>query len=349
MQRISIFTLLSILILTANSLFSVDKNSEDVTFEVPEGKISLDREPGDFVIYHNKFGGNNRIVIMIYLEEDHYYLKSIGLDYEEVNTFHINITPDTEEVTDMGIIEGDIANQDLKNTQIDLMNFMMKRFEEKDNPFFPNLLVEDPWPGFGYTLIYDFRFWIPILNIYERYEEENRESTFKVIRFGNLDHYEQDYILNYDQREPDILTGPLYKFPQAEPNDVVFDGLMLKLDQNWEVLPDQNIALLSVNDERYSYFNINTLAKEQVGLSAYQIFSWELKNSKGYIRPESIEIFQFQGIPTLEYTIIDETTKLETKSIMLIFDRGEHISIVSFGAYLSVYEENKEYFDLIIY
>jgi len=130
---------------------------------------------------------------------------------------------------------------------------------------------------------------------------------------------------------------------------VIFDDLLLTLDENWEVIPEQNIALLSVNGERYSYFNINTLAKADVPLSSYQIFTWELKNSKAYIRPDSVEIFQFQGIPVLEYTIIDENTSIETKSIMMVFDRGEYISIVSFGAYLSVYNENQDYFDNIIY
>jgi hypothetical protein len=332
---------------------SLEENpaSEADILNFNDSNVLTASEFGDYAVYENKFGNNNRIVTIVYLGDQHYFCKSFNKDNNEINEFDLVMAYKNEslEIEKFGIKTGNIKNIDLQNTQIDFMNiFDFRRIQDVE--LFPEtILAEDPWPEFGYTLVHDFRYWVPLLNLYNRYEQDDESSYFKLIRFGKLSDTNQEKILNFTGIDTGIDNSPSILINEKDETSIVFDGLEISLDENWTINSQNNMAVFEVDNERYSYFHIQTFSKEQIPLNESELFTWDLMNSTGYILPNTVEISQINNIPTLKYIVLDEETLKKTITIMMIFDRGDSTSIVSFGSYLSFYNDNADYFNKILY
>jgi len=351
------FTLFLIIMMTISaSMMLTAQENENRTFyndllKLDDSEVLSSPSPGDYIIYESSFAETELIVTVLYLGNREFFFKTFNKENYGINEFKAQIINNNGryEIGSLNIKSGNLSNTDLQLTQLDFLKMLNARTRINTADFPKIVRSSEKWEDIGTTFQYEFRFWVPIANLFHRFDVNNRQNTFKLIRFGRIGADQEDSILNFTGLDTAFDNSPTTILRKTEKMTASFDGISIPLDENWVPIEESKTAILNFDNERYSYINIQTVSNDKMPPNAYQFLNWHILNSKAFIIPESVEIYDFKGIPTLKFVVYDEKSLKKTVSVIMLYNRGDFTSILTFGSYLNFYTDNKAYFDKILF
>ena len=305
---------------------------------------------GDYVVYRNTVEEQEKIYTIICIEEWTYYVKVNNLETGQIGEFNIMMTlKDGElQIGNLVLVSGDLGSSDMKHAQIDFINIFTNR-SIQDVSLFPNtIVVEQPVQGFKYSFINTYKYWVPVFNFYGRNIIQDPTKGLKLIRFGTLSQVNRDEVLAFTGLDASEDTSPSFKLERKRSKAVTFDGMGIPLDENWTTAED-NMAIFNLGETTYAYIQILSFAKEELDIDAHVYFTQTMMNTTEYIPPVTVETGSFKAFPYVKYVEYDKAAKQKSQIIIMYFDRGEGISVLIFSASKNFYDENKAYFNDILF
>jgi len=155
--------------------------------------------------------------------------------------------------------------------------------------------------------------------------------------------------------EPEILAGPVLQgsvgsLVPGEPVPVLMDGLSIPLDANWQRGGDGVYRIGGVTGGD-AYCTVESLDLADFGNSdSFDLIKLFILYSGGTLLPEGLRIFVYDEYPCLFYRVWDPVRKQVTVQYRMFVPRsGTAVSVVSLGVFESVYNENRAYFDGILF
>ncbi len=306
---------------------------------------------GDYVIYKSNFGNNEMIITIISMGNRDFFFKTFDKNNYEVNEFKATLILDggEYELGDIALKSGDSNSEDLKLAILESVSMFNVRKNINTSEFPKAINASIDWEAVDDTVQYNFRPWIPIVNMYNRTYSDNRVNGLKLIRFGRLQKNREADILNFTGLDTSFDNSPTSVIKELPMNPTAFDGMNIPLDLNWTSAEKANTSEILVDDQRYAYINIQTVPTENIDESSYLFLNKLILNNRKYILPESVDFLDFKGTPSLKYVIFDEGTLKKSIAIVMLYNRGEYTSILSFTSYLKFYSDNRGYFNKVLF
>jgi len=150
--------------------------------------------------------------------------------------------------------------------------------------------------------------------------------------------------------EPVPVPGPSVSLAAATARTVTLDGLEMNLDSNWECGED-SVWRIVRDSSQDAYCMVETLDIKELGsIDTFDLIRLFILYSGGTLLPDGLRIFVFNEYPCLFYRVFDAETGQVTVQYKIFIPRDEsHLSVLSLGAFESVYEGNKDFFESILF
>lgn len=306
---------------------------------------------GDYVIYKSNFGTNEMLLTIISLGNHEFFFKTFNMHNYEINKFKATLIWDGGEYrfSDFILNSGDSSSEQLKLALMESLSMFNARKDINTSEFPEAINTSVDWEKVDVTVHYNFRAWVPIVNMYNRTYKENQRNVLQLIRFGRLAKDREDSVLDFTGLDTSFDNSPTSEIKELPMNPTAFDGMNIPLDLNWTGAQKENTSEVLVDNQTYAKINIQTVPTENIDENSYLFLNKLILNNRKYILPESVDFFDFKGTPSLIYAIIDEETLKKSIVIIMLYDRGEYTSILSFSSYLNFYSDNKTYFNKILF
>jgi len=193
---------------------------------------------------------------------------------------------------------------------------------------------------FDETCRYKFEYWIPILQM-------RSAEDVKLVSAGVLTSMTDPAFFSFDS-EVKTANGPSYAITVGKSAPSQIGALQVSLDSNW-VRGDDGIYRISHESPQDAFCQVETLDMSEFGSSdTFDLIKLFILHSGGILLPEDLRIFVSGGYPCLFYRVCDPVTRMVTAQFRVFIPKDEtHLSVLSFGAFASLYDANKEYFDYI--
>lgn len=189
---------------------------------------------------------------------------------------------------------------------------------------------------------YSFQYWIPILQM------KGLDSGLTLVTSGFVQAGLDPVFFEYSGETP-IVEGPSFTIASGEVRSEVIDGISIPLDATWVRSPDgvYRIAKVTIQD---AYCMVETLNMSQFGnIDTFDLIKLFLLHSGGTLMCESVRIFNLDGNPCVFYRVYDPATQQVSVQYKVFVSRNDtSLSVISLGAFESVYNGNKAYFDRIL-
>lgn len=346
-----------IFLLLCSVLFSQDGSKEEIiTFYknlqmFDQSDYIIPSQPGEFVVYEDNFAGNRIVLTVFHLGNRRYVIQTFNKRTYEVNKLLMLLSYSNGEFNIEGVSleTGDINSNDLQFGQSELLKMLNGRSKVSVGDFPREVNETERWEEINSTFTSTYKYWVPLFNLYNRKDDNNLGNRLRLIKFGTAKNGEYQKVFDFKGLDTTMDNSPSYAIPPKGDAGVMFDGLKISLDENWSLIENSKTVVLNKNNERYSYITVSTVSKTDFPSGPQQFFSWYLNNSGAYVLPDSVEISNAGSAPTLTFTVFDEVKLTKNKTILMVFDRGEHVTMLTFGAYENFYDQNKAYFDEILF
>lgn len=308
-------------------------------------------QPGEYVVFEDNFAGNSVVLTVMHLGNRRYIMQTFNKRTYETNKLIILMAYKNGkfEIEGISVLEGDFGSTDLQFGQSEMLKILKGRSEISVTAFPGDIKSSERWEEIGSTFSSTYKFWVPLFNLYSRNDNNNLGNRLRLLKFGIAKDGEKQKVFDFKGLDTSFDNSPTYEISDRNDAGVMFDGIKINLDENWSLIENSKTVVLNQNGERYSYITVNTVPRSDFPKEPQQFFSWYLSNSGAYVLPESVEISSTGSAPTLSFTVFDEAKLKKNKTILMIFDRGEHVSMLTFGAYENFYDQNKAYFDEILF
>ncbi len=213
----------------------------------------------------------------------------------------------------------------------------------------------DREPSFSFALdaarpedeVYLFEYWLPVLGLAGVAYQSG--GNISMVTAGAVSSMEDQAFFGFTgELEP--LSGPEVKITPTAVSTVKAGSFEVLLDTNWETT-DNLVWRIKKSTVQDAYFMVEDLDLNQLGeLDAFDMIRFILLYSEGSLLMPDVRIFNYDGIPALFYRVYDlETRQITVQFKLFVAYENNWLSIVSLGAFESVYNANKEYFDNILF
>ena len=207
---------------------------------------------------------------------------------------------------------------------------------------------------FDETYRYRFEYWIPILRM--RAADVRGDAPagkiaddVELVTAGVVESMTDPAFFSFDG-EIQTAKGPSYAIASGKPLPAIIDALEIPLDSNW-VRGADGAYRISRESPQDAFCRVDTLDVSEFGTAdTFDLIKLFILYSGGILMPEDLRIFVSGGYPCLFYRVCDPVTHKVTAQYRLFIPKDEtHLSVLSFGAFESLYESNKEYFDSMLF
>jgi len=201
---------------------------------------------------------------------------------------------------------------------------------------------------------YRFEYWIPILQM--RAADVRGESPtgkaaeeVELVTAGVLTSMNDPAFYSFNG-EAKTVNGPTYAITAGKSVPSQIGALEVSLDSNWVRGVDGGYKI-SRESPQDAFCRVETLDMSEFGTSdTFDLIKLFILYSGGILLPEDLRIFVSGGYPCLFYRVCDPVTRMVTAQFRVFIPKDEtHLSVLSFGAFASLYDANKEYFDSILF
>jgi len=207
---------------------------------------------------------------------------------------------------------------------------------------------------FDETYRYRFEYWIPILqmraaDVRGEAPDGNRAGDVELVTAGVVESMTDPAFFAFNGKIQTV-NGPAYAITIGAPLPVMLGGLAVPLDSNWARGNDGSYRI-SRESAQDAFCRVDTLDMSEFGTSdTFDLIKLYVLYSGGILMPEDLRIFVSGEYPCLFYRVCDPVTRKVTAQYRLFIPKDEtHLSVLSFGAFESLYDANKEYFDSILF
>ena len=333
--------------------------------------------PGQYAFYHDTRDGVNhvsistkmdRLIGIVKINSEIYVVRvydlKTGSDFtfpgyftKEKGLYDFVCTGFNGDINTGSIIMADLLN---------LMNYYSGEIDEvnkkvSDKP----LKITTFWDGYDSWNDNSYDWWLPFFklssSVYSSKDSHGRKGTvsLKLLFLGRFTAAKQMNFFKY-KSIPGSLINTLspdeYKLSDAKADPVNMEGVTLNLDSNWEYMPKDKESGIFFDTYWVKKF---TTRDALIGVEVYNVKS--IGNEK------ALSKLQMRGLALNECIIADSIKRDEQNKTLsfLIWDIENnlitiHISRslgiknhifknINFSAFESIYNQNKAYFDSIIY
>lgn len=306
---------------------------------------------GEYAIYKSSYADAELIMTIIHTGPRRYLIQTFNKNNYKISKFHVVVKRNKGmyEIEGVSIEQGDLSGTDIKLAQTDFMMILNDRSQLDVTQFPDDLTQVNRIVMIDTTFSSTYKYWIPITNLYSRTDEGNRANRIELLRFGQMSNEQESEILNFRGINVDFDNSPSFKVAQKRSEPQIMDGIKIPLDRNWTRQENANNAVFESNGDEFAFVSIKTFKKENLPEKAEQFFGAYLNQNSAFVLPDSVSISSFKGAPLLGYTVLDIDQMKKNIFYIMMFDRGEFTSIMTFGASRNFYVENREYFDRILF
>jgi hypothetical protein len=150
---------------------------------------------------------------------------------------------------------------------------------------------------------------------------------------------------------PEVKPGPDVTLVEGDPVEHIVQGLMFPLSEAWERAND-TMFIVAQDTPQDAAIVVETIPYQQLFAPTVEEVArlMLIADSGVTLLLEGTYIGDFKGTPYLFKRMFDPRTNQVSVSYSLFIDRGgEALTIVSLSAFESVYEQNREHFDSILF
>lgn len=197
---------------------------------------------------------------------------------------------------------------------------------------------------------YHFQYWVPVLQMGGAdLQDAEANGSVSLVTAGMASSADDPAFFDYTG-EPETVAGPKVSIVASAARSVKVDGLAFPLDDNWKQDGD-GLYRIAQSTPQDAYFMVETVNRGDFGnLDSFGLIKILLLGSGTTLLPDSLRVFASGDSPAVFYRVYDPASGQVSVQYKLFVPRDEErLSIVSLGAFESVYADNKEYFDAILF
>lgn len=189
---------------------------------------------------------------------------------------------------------------------------------------------------------YSFQYWIPILQM-------KSKDTITLVTAGIAKTAQDPAFFGY-KGEVQTVFGPRVQIKAGVGRTVMVDGLSVPLDTNWTLSADGSYRIASSTKED-AVFSVKTLDMEGFeNKDIFDLIKQFILYSGSTLVPDGLRIFVFNEFPCLYFKTMDSATGSVMVQYRMCIPRSQSsLSVITLRAFESVYDENKEFFDAILF
>lgn len=221
------------------------------------------------------------------------------------------------------------------NTWYKVKNEIEKNEIEKNDTFFAS--TDD---------YFHYVSWIPVFQI----QIIGKKEEFSIVTVGRLQDNHDPRFFSFTEL-PNPINADSYSIQNGQMQDIVIDGLKISLDDNWKT-EDNRVYRISNKTPQDSIFFIETFNYKQSGFtSVKQLAKILLISNQGVmLLTDGSDIFYKDGNYNIVMRMLDQyQNKVTIQQTQIIERDEEHISLATLACYETLYLDNKQFFDSIIY
>jgi len=325
--------------------------------------LSFADEPLSYAVYHDTRAGANAYIGLMYPGGNKLVIRVYECDSGTVllasQTFY----------TTSAITNGAIADKPMPGVEPGNLSLLSGDFSA--TPYGGKIFSEvygwiDAWLhsraqfdeasdyDFDETYRYRFEYWIPILQM--RAADVRGESPsgkapgdVELVTAGVLASMNDPSFFSFNG-EVKTANGPSYAITAGKPVPAQIGALEVSLDSNW-VRGADGVYKIARESPQDAFCRVETLDMSEFGISdTFDLIKLFILYSGGILLPGDLRIFVSGGYPCLFYRVCDPLTRMVTAQFRVFIPKDEtHLSVLSFGAFGSLYDVNKEYFDSLLF
>lgn len=193
--------------------------------------------------------------------------------------------------------------------------------------------------------IYLFEYWIPILGMAGMVR--GRESTVSMVTAGSVTSMEDPAFFRY-YGEPVPEPGPQVMLQPVSPHEVRIGGVDFILDELWK--NDGRAWVIAEKTNHDAYLMVEQLDISSLpGIDPFDLIRLTLLFNQGTVLLPDVRLFTTDDGPGVQYRVYDPETRRVTVQIKLFRPDGDIVTVVSLGAFESVYLDNRDYFETLLF
>lgn len=325
----------------------------------PSSHIQSLKEDGNgvYVYYLDERSKQKRLTGIIKTAKSHYLCRTYNMATKRQYQigFHLKFTGKEYRI----IPDKPKAGMDKKNLLpyciVDI-NHIANQYKHLARKRFPQVLeIEDEWPEYGYTLIHNFRFWIPFFNYYG-HKKKGGDYNYRLVQVGR--HFGNSRTDNFFQvkKLPDYKTLEGLVISPREKQSIQMERIQLQLDKNWQKIDPSQYNLptllgffwLSQKTMRDSQLNVEKLSLKQLHVdNIYELMRITIPFN--HILPESHKIYHKNHKIIHEFDNVDPDSGYINHSISVFMQGGEGtVYSVNISGFKGVIARNRNYFLSIV-
>ncbi len=177
-----------------------------------------------------------------------------------------------------------------------------------------------------------------------------KKEEFSIVTVGRLQDNHDPRFFSFTEL-PNPINADSYSIQNGQMQDIVIDGLKISLDDNWKT-EDNRVYRISNKTPQDSIFFIETFNYKQSGFtSVKQLAKILLISNQGVmLLTDGSDIFYKDGNYNIVMRMLDQyQNKVTIQQTQIIERDEEHISLATLACYETLYLDNKQFFDSIIY
>jgi hypothetical protein len=351
LKKLSLSALLCCVFVTLVPLVSQDTDPVPPPVFKP---LVFKEVPGAYAIYRDtRFGetayvglcavGGNELALRMYVPSTQSELLVMQTFYTVENpsgSGGLDIEPGT-----IDLIRGDFSADDATKRLLPLVYNWMNAWLHSRSRF-----EEMPEYAFDEDGMYLFQYWIPVLQMKDAdISPDAAAGGVTLVTAGVAESGTDPAFFEY-RGEAKVVAGPAFALKAGEERMVDIAGLSAPLDSNW-ISGEDGVYRIPGKTGRDAYFMAEVLDTEQFGDSdTFDMIKLFLLYSGGTLLPEGLRIFSFDDNPCLFYRLYDPGTGQVTVQYKMFLPRdGKSITVLSLGAFESIFTANRDFFESILF
>lgn len=266
---------------------------------------------------------------------------SAMLNSAMLNSTVLNIEPGT-----IDLIRGDFAAADSTKRFLPVIYSALNAWLHSRVRF-----DDSPEYTFAEDALYTFQYWVPVLQMkaVDVRQTGPDSAGLTLITSGVVESGNDPVFFAY-KGESAIVDGPDVAITAAAEQMAAFPDISVPLDSNWNKGRD-GVYRISQATAQDAYCMVETFNMEDFpGNDTFDLIKFFILYSGSTLLCEGLRIFAVNENPCLFYRVYDAQTQRVTVHYKLFVPKDQKsISVVSLGAFESVYNANKDFFDAIFF
>lgn len=306
----------------------------------------FDDLPGSYAIYHDTRFSDDVYLGVAYVGEDTLLARSFETKTGNEIVLLIPFVQGNDGGFDMGpnlkLLKGDFKSSPAASRVIPmLLNWGTTWLKSKGK--IADLLTFEANTDDDYV----YQYWIPVFQL-ERIVDH--DDGFALVTAGILEGNQDPRFFTFNGL-PEVMKSDSFQISAGTANSPIIDGLKIPLDNNWKST-DGRVFRIQVKTDQDAAFFVETINIVEQGIKSETALAklMILSNKQTILLANGTRVFRANGQINLFLRILDQNNlKASIQQSQLVARDAEFVSIVSLASFESLYNDNKVYFDRIIY